>query len=969
MVLTSFALILLTNNTLVNNMDNYNFLNNSDPAAIEEMYNTFKNSPNDLEPGWRNFFEGMDFAMANYSTKSSNLEGSDEFKVVNLINDYRRRGHLFTDTNPVRKRREYKPTLDITNYGLNNNDLSREFEAGNNIGIGKAKLSDITNFLKQTYCRSIGVEYVFIRDLKIVDWLQNRFESTKNSPDYSNMEKKYILEKLRRSVMFESFLQKKFPGQKRFSLEGAEALIPALDAIMEKGSELGIKEFIIGMPHRGRLNVLVNILRKPYKELLSEFEGVEYDDEGLLGDVKYHLGYTVNRKSSQGKDIKFTLAPNPSHLEAVDPVVEGITRAKIDEIYDGDQSKIAPILIHGDASIAGQGVVYEVIQMQELAGYTTGGTIHLVINNQIGFTTNYLDARSSTYCTDVAKTTLSPVFHVNGDDPEAVVYSIQTAMEFRNIFKKDVFIDILCYRKYGHNEGDEPRFTQPILYKAIASHPNPYQIYKSKLIAENIISESECKNAENIFFNKLETSYQQSKEPTKTTIDSFLGETWKDIRKAIPQDFDISPDTSINNNDIVNIVNKLSNLPESKNFFRKTIRLQNQRKNMLEGEGNFDWAMGELMAYASLVNENYAVRISGQDVERGTFSHRHAVLRIEDSEEKYIPLQNISDNQAPFEIFNSNLSEYGVLGYEYGYSLASPHKLTIWEAQFGDFANTAQVIFDQFISSAEDKWNVMNDLVVLLPHGFEGQGPEHSSARMERYLLLCADNNMQIANCTTPANFFHLLRRQLHRDFRKPLIVFTPKSLLRHSSCVSKTSEFTSGGFREIIDDNVAVADNITKVVLCTGKIYYELLAAKKQFNSDNVAIIRIEQLYPFPLKQLLNILNNYPNTTKFIWAQEEPANMGAWEFVNNILSSQIDIKIISRPASGSPATGSNKFHVIQQQKIIDKVFEKCDCPYIDKECKMACIGNKWKSFEKELKELHINQMDSKFHSGTKPLS
>ena len=950
-------------------MDSYNFINNSDPATLEDIYNRFKNNPDDVDPGWRHFFQGMDFAISNYKSKISENTDSDEFKVINLINDYRRRGHLFTDTNPVRKRREYSPTLDITNYGLSDKELHKEFEAGNNIGLGKAKLSDIVNFLHQTYCRSIGVEYLFIRDIKIVNWLQTRFESTKNSPQYSVEEKKYILEKLRRSVLFESFLQKKFPGQKRFSLEGAESLIPAMDAIMEKGSELGIKEFIIGMPHRGRLNVLVNILRKPYKDVLSEFEGVEYDDEGLLGDVKYHLGYSVNRKSSQGKDIKFTLAPNPSHLEAVDPVVEGITRAKIDEKYHGDQLKIAPILIHGDASIAGQGVVYEVIQMQELKGYSTGGTIHLIINNQIGFTTDYLDARSSTYCTDVAKTTLSPVFHVNGDDPEALIFSIQTAMEFRNIFKKDVFIDILCYRKYGHNEGDEPRFTQPVLYKAIAKHPDPYTIYKSKLIDQNIITTEECKQAEDTFFSKLETSYSQAKETGKTTIDSFLGETWKDIRKAVPTDFDLSPDTSISKDELVSIVDRLAYLPKNKNFFRKTVRLQEQRKKMLDGDGKFDWAMGELMAYGSLVNENIPVRISGQDVERGTFSHRHAVLSIEDSAEKYIPLQNINEEQATFEIFNSSLSEYGILGFEYGYSLASPHRLSIWEAQFGDFANTAQVIFDQFISSAEDKWNVMNDLVVLLPHGFEGQGPEHSSARMERYLLLCADNNMQIANCTTPANFFHLLRRQLHRDFRKPLIVFTPKSLLRHSECISETSEFTSGGFKEVIDDKIPVKDNITKVVLSTGKIYYELLSEREKLQDKKTTLIRIEQLYPFPQKQLLNIINSYPNASKFVWAQEEPANMGAWEFVSNILSSQIDIKVISRPSSGSPATGSSKFHVIQQQKIVDKVFDQCDCPFVDKECKMVCIGNKWRSFEKELKELNIEHMDSKFHSGVKPLN
>ncbi|MAZ93445.1 MAG: 2-oxoglutarate dehydrogenase E1 component [Lentimicrobiaceae bacterium] len=949
-------------------MDRYSFLNNSDPSTIEELYKKYKKNPSDLDEGWASFFEGMDFAFQNYSPKNSELSSSDEFKVINLINDYRRRGHLFTKTNPVRKRREYKPSLSLSYFDLTEEDLDREFDAGHKLGIGRAKLRDIVSFLEQTYCRSIGVEFLFIRDLEMVTWLQHHFESQRNSPEYSNDEKLYILEKLRRSVFFESFLQKKFPGQKRFSLEGAESLIPALDAIMEKGSETGIKEFIIGMSHRGRLNVLVNILRKPYKDVFSEFEGVEYDNEGLLGDVKYHLGYTITRNSSNGKQIKFTLAPNPSHLEAVDPVVEGITRAKIDEIYDGDSSKIAPILIHGDASIAGQGVVYEVLQMQDLAGYSTGGTIHLVINNQIGFTTDYLDARSSTYCTDVAKTTLSPVFHVNGDDPESLVYSIQTAMEFRNKFKKDVFIDILCYRRFGHNEGDEPRFTQPTLYKTIEKHPNPYIIYKDQLIKEGITDTELCEQEESQLLEKLEKNYVKGKTAKKTTIDNFLSETWQDIRKAEESDFLKSPDTSIKKTTLKRLVKKLNELPLDKKFFRKSVRLHNQRLKMVEGVGKFDWAMGELLAYGSLVEAGIPVRFSGQDVERGTFSHRHAVLSIEDSEEKYTPLQHLSKNQASFEIYNSSLSEYGVLGFEYGYSLASPNKLTIWEAQFGDFANTAQVIFDQFISSAEDKWNVMNDLVVLLPHGYEGQGPEHSSARMERFLLLCADNNMQVANCSTPANFFHILRRQLYRPFRKPLIVFTPKSLLRHSRCISPSSDFTSGGFKEIIDDSTTKPELVKKVAICTGKIYYDLLEENEKIADGKVALVRIEQLYPFPMIQLKEILRRYNNVTSYNWVQEEPSNMGAWEYVFNKLTTEIKITVVARPASGSPSTGSPKFHNIRQKKIIDSVFGLCDCPYVNDECKMGCIGNKWESFEKELEEMKLDKMESTNHSGSKPL-
>jgi len=950
-------------------MDKLDFLGNTDPDIIEELYQKFKKNPNDVDESWRQFFAGFDFASTTYLVNNSGLKTSDEFKVINLINDYRRRGHLFTKTNPVRKRREYSPTLDLENYGLSENDLEKVFHAGKEIGIGAAKLKDIIAFLKRTYCRSIGVEYLFIRDLEIAKWLQDRFESTQNTPNYSREEKAFILTKLQRSVLFEKFLQKKFPGQKRFSLEGAESLIPALDAVMEKGSKLGIKEFVIGMPHRGRLNVLANILRKPYLDLFTEFKSPEYEDEGLLGDVKYHLGYTTRRQTSDGKELKFTLTPNPSHLEAVDPVVEGIARARIDQFYNGDANQVAPILIHGDASIAGQGIVYEVLQMQDLKGYKTGGTIHLVVNNQLGFTTDYLDARSSTYCTDVAKTTLSPVFHVNGDDPEALVFSIQMAVEFRNKFNKDVFIDLLCYRKHGHNEGDEPRFTQPILYKVIEKHPDAYEIYKEILIRDGVVTAEQCKKEEKSLNEKMDFYLEKSaKMDKKTTIDSFLRDTWKGIKKAHPEDFLSSPDTQITKKSLLDITEKITQLPEGKKFFRKTIRLQEQRHKMVFEEDKLDWGMGELLAYGSLVKEGIPVRVSGQDVERGTFSHRHAVISLDDTNEKYVPLQNISKNQAEFTIYNSLLSEYGVLGFEYGYSLASPNALTIWEAQFGDFANGAQIIFDQFISSAEDKWNVMNDLVVLLPHGYEGQGPEHSSGRMERFLILAAENNIQIANCSTPANFFHILRRQMKRDIRKPLVIFTPKSLLRHPKCVSKIEDFTHGGFKEVIDDPVVDPEIVNKVVFCSGKIYYDLIAEKEKLGSDKIAFVRIEQVYPLPKNQMFRIKEKYSNAKTTIWVQEEPTNMGAWNFIQNELEHDMNIKVIARPPSGSTATGSSKFHAIRQQKIIDKVFEQCECPFIGEECNMVCIGNRWKSFNNELKELQVEQIDSKLHSGIKPL-
>jgi 2-oxoglutarate dehydrogenase E1 component len=950
-------------------MDNFNYLNSISPELLEKTYKKFKENPESIDKEWRKFFEGFEFAIKEYPLKPlQEINTSDEFKVINMINDYRRRGHLFTKTNPVRKRRQYGPTLDIENYGLKKTDLERMFHAGNEVGLGVAKLKDIIAFLNETYCSSIGVEYLFIRDIEIVSWLKNKFESTHNKPKYSAEEKKYILKKLLRAVFFEQFLQKKFPGQKRFSLEGVEALVPGLDAVMEKGSELGIEEFIIGMPHRGRLNVLTNILRKPFEDVFSEFEGKEFDEEGLLGDVKYHLGYTKVRKTSKGKKVKLTLSPNPSHLEAVDPIVEGITRAKIDTRYKNNYYKIAPILIHGDASISGQGVVYEVVQMQDLKGYKVGGTIHLVVNNQIGFTTDYLDGRSSTYCTDVAKTTLSPVFHVNGDDVEAVIFAVQLAMEFRNKFHKDVFIDILGYRKYGHNEGDEPRFTQPVLYKAIEKHPNPYDIYKERLLKEGVISIEFCKNEEERFLYRLEENLSKAKTHKQLSVDNFMNDVWKEIKKADDNDWEKTYDTTISKEQLLMIGERLSHLPGNKKFFRKSVRLQQQRKKMITEEGKLDWALGELMAYGSLLLEGIPVRLSGQDVERGTFSHRHAVFNIDDSEEKYIPLQNLKKEQAPFYIYNSHLSEYGVLGFEYGYALTSPYSLTIWEAQFGDFANTAQVIFDQFISSAEEKWNVMNDLVAFLPHGYEGQGPEHSSARMERFLILAAENNIQIVNCTTPANFFHVLRRQLKRPFRKPLIIFTPKSLLRHPKVVSPINLFVKEGFKEIIDDETAKADEVKKIILCTGKIYYELLEVKKNNNHDNVAIIRVEQLFPFPKNKIIKTIKKYQNADTYYWVQEEPANMGAWEFINRNLGNDISLTHISRPPSGSPATGSSKFHIMQQRKILDKAFSSCKCPYVNYDCEMACIGNHWRSFEKEIAELQIKEIDTSLHTGIKPL-
>jgi 2-oxoglutarate dehydrogenase E1 component len=905
-------------------MDKFSYLGNGDTSAIEDLFQQYLKDNNSVEADWRQFFAGFEFARKNYEDSGEIPQNvKKEFNVINLINAYRSRGHLFTKTNPVRERRKYSPTLDIENFGLESSDLETVFHAGSQIGIGSAKLKDILEHLEQTYCQSIGAEYMYIRDPEIIKWLQEKMESTRNTPKFSLDEKKVILNKLNQAVVFENFLHTKFVGQKRFSLEGAEATIPALDAVCEKGADMGIQDFVIGMAHRGRLNVLANILNKTYNDIFTEFEGRPSEDSVFDGDVKYHMGYSSDQKSNSGKQVHLSLTPNPSHLEAVDPVVQGISRAKIDNLHGGDNNKVCPILIHGDAAIAGQGIVYEVVQMSQLDGYKTGGTVHIVINNQVGFTTNYLDARSSVYCTDVAKVVLSPVFHVNGDDVEALVFTARLAMEFRQKFHRNVFIDVLCYRKYGHNEGDEPRFTQPLLYKAIAKHPNPREIYVEQLLREGSISADLAKEMENSFKNLLQEKLDEAKQTEKAKITSFLEGQWKGLRMADPAAFDQSPDTAVAKKDFLEIAKQIVSLPKDKKFFNKIQKLFDDRAAMISND-NYDWAMAELMAYATLMKEGHNVRFSGQDVERGTFSHRHAVVKVEDSEEEYTPLNSFGA-KGKLAIYNSLLSEYGVLGFEFGYSLASPQTLTIWEAQFGDFFNGAQIMIDQFITSAEAKWRRMNGLVMLLPHGYEGMGPEHSSARIERFLQQCAGNNMQVINCSTPANQFHALRRQLKRDFRKPLVCFTPKKLLRYPSCVSALKDFTDGRFQEVIDDASANAKNVKKVVFCSGKIYYDLLEAKEKNGASDIALVRIEQLYPLPQKQIAAITAKYKNAAEFTWAQEEPENMGAWSYIMRMfikyeLTTGM-LRYVGRAENASPATGFSKSHAEQQQNIIDKVF------------------------------------------------
>ena len=922
-------------------MDKYSFLNTAHTSFFAELYDRYLTNPDSVEPSWRAFFQGFDFGMESaldevgiesHNGPSMVVDGKSvaipenlfkEFQVVKLIDAYRSRGHLFTKTNPVRERRKYTPTLDIENFGLTQDDLNTVFNAGEVIGLGPRKLVDILGHLQRIYCDAIGVEYMYIRKPERVQWIQEWLNVNDNHPNFSQDRKKHILRKLNQAVSFETFLHTKYVGQKRFSLEGNESLIPAIDAVVERAAEMGVKQFVMGMAHRGRLNVLTNIFGKSAKDIFSEFDGKDYEEEIFDGDVKYHLGWTSERKADNGNKINMNIAPNPSHLETVGAVVEGISRAKQDTHYPEDFSKVLPIVVHGDAAIAGQGIVYEVVQMAQLDGYKTNGTIHIVVNNQIGFTTNYLDGRSSTYCTDVGKVTLSPVLHVNADDVEAVVHASLFALEYRMRFKSDVFLDLLGYRKYGHNEGDEPRFTQPKLYKAIAKHKNPREIYSEKLIDQGIINKDFVEELEQEYKASLEEELEDSRKEDKTIITPFMADEWRGFQNVREWEMLDAVDTSYDKAKLTEIAKTITQLPKDKKFLRKVEKLVGDRKKMFFETNKLDWAMGELLAYGTLLEEGFDVRMSGQDVERGTFSHRHAVMKVEESEEEIMLLNNLNDNQGRFQIYNSLLSEYGVVGFDYGYAMASPNTLTIWEAQFGDFSNGAQIMIDQYISAAEDKWKLQNGLVMLLPHGYEGQGAEHSSARMERYLQLCARDNMYVADCTTPANIFHLLRRQMKANFRKPLIVFTPKSLLRHPKAVSSVEEFSSGGFQEVIDDESAEINKVRSVVFCTGKFYYDLLAFKDENKRDDVALVRVEQLFPVPEQKMTAIITKYKKADDWVWAQEEPRNMGAWSHMFTHYGETQKFRVASRRFYASPAAGSAVRSKIRQQQIIDYVFDK----------------------------------------------
>lgn len=912
-------------------MKDFSYITNSHPAYIENLYTDYQKDPESIDVDLRKFFEGFDFALSNGSGKTNgapvtagipqNIQLDKEFSVYRLIQAYRNKGHLVAKTNPIRERKDRHANLELKYFGLDDKDLQTEFFAGKFTTLGKAKLQDIINYLKKCYVGSVGVEFSALNDSKKIEWIIDAAENKITAP-VPLEQKRRILQKLNEGVMFEKFLHTKYVGQKRFSLEGGESTIAALDAIINTASENDVHEVVIGMAHRGRLNILANILGKTYEQIFTEFEGNAIPDTTMgSGDVKYHMGFSSEIETASGRKLHLKLAPNPSHLEAVDPVVIGFARSKADIIYESDYDKILPILIHGDSSLAGQGIVYEVLQMSGLKGYCTGGTLHFVINNQIGFTTDFDDARTSDYCTSLASIIEAPVFHVNGDDAEAVVKVAQIAMLYRQEFNSDIFIDMVCYRRHGHNEGDDPKFTQPGLYALIEKQANPREVYIKwlKMHGEEGTSEL-AEEMEKKFWSDLQERLDDLKQnplPYKYQVPEMW---WQSLRKATAQDFESSPVTAISKENAENLFNKIMTWPDGFKPLRKVEKILQDKVRLFEKAGKFDWATGELMGYASILMEGKDVRMSGQDIRRGTFSHRHAILRDENTDEFYNRLSTVSDKQGHFRIYNSLLSEYAVLGFEYGYAMANPNALVLWEAQFGDFANTAQSIIDQFITCSEQKWRRMNGIVLLLPHGYEGQGPEHSSARLERFLQMCAELNIVVTNVTTAANLFHVLRRQLAWPFRKPLINFSPKANLRHPGSYSNIKEFTSGGFKEVIDDeSIAEPDKITKVLFCSGKIYFDLAEKKEKDKQEAVAVVRVEQLYPLPEKQLLQLYKKYSKAIWY-WVQEEPVNMGAASFLRMNLTS-INYGIISRPASAATATGFAKIHAQEQAEIINTSF------------------------------------------------
>ncbi len=916
----------------------HSFLHGSNTAFIEALFESYSRDPNSVEPSWRSYFADMNGAPApgksNGAAKAKPATDVpaatvDSIRALMLIRAYRVRGHLLAELDPLaRDGGNSHPELDPSFYGFTKADYDRPIYVDGVLGMKWATLREMVSVVRDTYCGHIGVEFMHIQDPAQKAWIQQAMEGSRNRPNLNKGDKLEILRQFDEAEGFERFLDIKYPGTKRFSLEGSESVIPALETLIEGACVWGVRDIVIGMAHRGRLNVLTSIMGKSYAAVFSEFQGeaAHPADVQGSGDVKYHLGVSADRDLPDGQQIHLSLTPNPSHLEAVNPVVLGKVRAKQMQIGDTDRARVMGILLHGDAAFAGQGMVAETLELSNLRGYRTGGTIHIIINNQIGFTTSPSFARSSPYPSDAAKIIQTPIFHVNGDDPEAVVHVCRMAAEYRQRFHRDIVIDIFCYRRHGHNEGDEPAFTQPVMYQAIDSLATTRQLYSERLVAEGVLSADEATQRAEAFQARLEDELEAAKSYKPNKADWLEGQ-WSDMRAA-PSEYGPG-ETAVESDVLRRIGTVIASVPPEFNLHPRLKRVLGERRKMIESGEKIDWAMAEALAFGSLLHEGNGVRLSGQDVSRGTFSHRHAAIFDQQSEDRYIPLNHIGDGQARIEIADSLLSEVGVLGFEYGYSTAEPDTLVLWEAQFGDFANGAQVVVDQFVASGESKWLRMSGLVMLLPHGHEGQGPEHSSARMERYLQLAAEGNIQVVNCTTPASYFHVLRRQMRRSYRKPLIVMSPKSLLRHKLCTSNLSDFAPGThFHRVIGEGRAYAtgEDIRRVVLCSGKIYYDLLQARKEQKIEDVALLRMEQVAPFPTRSVTVELAKYPNAD-IIWCQEEPQNQGAWGYVAARLDTVLDglsntsrkTRYIGRPEAASPASGSFKVHVKEQEALVSE--------------------------------------------------
>jgi 2-oxoglutarate dehydrogenase E1 component len=899
-------------------------INSWSPEFLDSLYHSWRQDPTSLDADWKAFFQGFELGQAKDGSAAPAGASSEDFqkfaRVQSLIYHYRDIGHLKATLDPLDQPRPEPENLKLSAFGLTEADLDNSFAVTIPGLPTPSRLRDIIAHLHATYCGNVGFEYMHIQSTDERRWLQERIETDRFQPKHSPEMRKYILQMLHKAEIFETFLQKSYPGEKRFSLEGGETIIPLIAAALDRGNQLGIEEGVLGMAHRGRLNVLANIMGKKYNYIFAEFEGNYINTYMGGGDVKYHKGYSSTFETVSGGEVQMTLAANPSHLEAVDPVVLGRARAKQSFLNDTNRTRVMPILIHGDAAFAGQGVVAELLNMASLPGYDVGGTLHLIINNQIGFTTSPESARSTEYCTDVARMVQSPILHVNGEDPERAIRAVQLAVEYRQQFGKDVVVDMWCYRKYGHNEADEPAFTQPRMYRLINRKEPVREIYAKQLVSAGVIEKEESDRMRDAMEAILNDAQQKGKtEAAEPNLPGF-----RDKWDGLTKEFSFEPcTTSVSAEHLKHLVRTLEKLPADFTVHPKLKNnvLARRWKSILQDEKGIDWATGESLAFGSLVSNGTPVRLTGQDVRRGTFSHRHAVYVDQENERAYSPLQNIHEGQAPFVIFDSPLSEFAVLGFEYGYSVAEPNTLVLWEAQFGDFANGAQVIIDQFLASAETKWDRSSGLVLLLPHGYEGQGPEHSSARLERFLQLCAENNIQVGNLTTPAQYFHALRRQTARRFRKPLVLMTPKSLLRHPEAVSELSEFTTGRFEEIIDDRDNLKrEQVQKVLLCSGKVYYDLVARRRQIQEGATAIVRVEQLYPLHTSLLKEILDSYPAARDIVWVQDEPKNMGAWSFMNEALQEQLGIHMayVGRPASATPAVGSSKLHEKEQKALLE---------------------------------------------------